>query len=296
MKMTYRRRNTTFTSWVWQRLFEIRGTLVVELIQEFFSTFNFDYTHTELRRANTITFQLGGRPRSMTMEQFIVALGLHTSAEVRKSSFKKYFEEGERICPSKSSFVEYWSTISNQPLIGASPSYTTIRDPITRLIHRLISYSIRGRREGQEKVNTVNLFYLHSMDDGPIVNIPWCVAEYLRSGANGTKRTSTICGGQFVAKLADHFQLFMGGQLNACTEVNPPMGIMGKEALVGLGIITRNAIGGIRWVNPMAPTNAEHEEEVEEEAPESSQRTRSHGARIEALERRVQHLRYEVGR
>jgi hypothetical protein len=60
MTMRYENGRNTFISSVWRRLFEIRGVFILELIQEFFSTFEFFNTPAALRTPGTIRFQLGG--------------------------------------------------------------------------------------------------------------------------------------------------------------------------------------------------------------------------------------------
>ncbi|GJY27347.1 hypothetical protein Tco_0402073 [Tanacetum coccineum] len=68
--------------------------------------------------------------------------------------------------------------------LGTTPSYTSIRDPMLRLCHRLIACSIAGR-----------------------INIPYLLAMYLRLSASGRKREALIFEGQFIARLAEHFGL-----------------------------------------------------------------------------------------
>ncbi|GJV45599.1 hypothetical protein Tco_1430135 [Tanacetum coccineum] len=57
-------------------------------------------------------------------------------------------------------------------------SYTTIKTPIRRLVHRLITLSVSRRFSGREKVTIADLFYLHNMDEGMLVDVPWKVARY----------------------------------------------------------------------------------------------------------------------
>ncbi|GKE90350.1 hypothetical protein Tco_1567825 [Tanacetum coccineum] len=59
--------------------------------------------------------------------------------------------------------------------LGPPPSYTLIRDPVLRLFHRMMAHSIAGRSQAPEK--------------------------------DGRKSGAHISGGQFVARLAEHFGL-----------------------------------------------------------------------------------------
>ncbi|GJX91964.1 retrovirus-related pol polyprotein from transposon TNT 1-94, partial [Tanacetum coccineum] len=60
------------------------------------------------------------------------------------------------------------------------------RDPILRLCHKLIAYSIAGRSQAPEKVTVTDLFYLRGMDVD-LVNVPYLLARYLRLFAAGRK-------------------------------------------------------------------------------------------------------------
>ncbi|GKB47957.1 hypothetical protein Tco_0898710, partial [Tanacetum coccineum] len=126
-----------FTSHAWRRLFEIQGPL------------------------------LGGATRSMTWRQLILALGLHTAEEMAGDGFEAYWLGSTRAIPNKRDLRAYWTVISSDgDFLGVVPSYTLIRDPLRRLCHRLISFSISGRAQAPEKVTATDLFYLRSMDEG----------------------------------------------------------------------------------------------------------------------------------
>ncbi|GKC26846.1 ribonuclease H-like domain, reverse transcriptase, RNA-dependent DNA polymerase [Tanacetum coccineum] len=112
-----------------------------------------------------------------------------------------------RQIPDKGYLRDYWMGISSiGDFLGTTPSYTAIRDPILRLCHRLIACSIAGRSQAPEKVTVTDLFYLRGMDIDS-VNVPYLLARYLRLFAVGRKSGAHISGGQFVARLAEHFGL-----------------------------------------------------------------------------------------
>ncbi|GKE93049.1 hypothetical protein Tco_1574144, partial [Tanacetum coccineum] len=104
-----------FTSRAWRWQFDIRGPLVHELILEFFSTFRFREAVLDL-----------DKPRAL---QFYA-----------------------RQIPDKGDLRDYWIGISSAGyFLGIAPSYTSIRDTILRLCHRLIACSIAGRSQAPEK-------------------------------------------------------------------------------------------------------------------------------------------------
>nr|GEU29982.1 hypothetical protein [Tanacetum cinerariifolium] len=107
-----------------RRLFEIKGSLVHELILEFFSTFRFGEAMLNLDTVGALNFYLGGVRCRMSWKEFILGMGLYTAKEIN-------------------------------PFL--------IRDLILRLCHRLIACSI-ARSQASEKVTVTDLFYLRGMD------------------------------------------------------------------------------------------------------------------------------------
>ncbi|GJT23951.1 hypothetical protein Tco_0893888 [Tanacetum coccineum] len=66
-----------------------------------------------------------------------------------------------RLIPDKGDLRDYWIEISyDRDFLGRAPSYALIRDPVRRLCHRMIAYSISSRGQAPEKVTGVDLFYL----------------------------------------------------------------------------------------------------------------------------------------
>nr|GEW99262.1 hypothetical protein [Tanacetum cinerariifolium] len=97
--------------------------------------------------------------------------------------------------PRQGDLSAYWVGISSaRDFLGTAPSYTSIRDLMLRLCHKLIACSIAGRSHVHEKVIVTDLFYLKGMDVG-LVNIPYLLARYLEMFASGRKRGAMISGG-----------------------------------------------------------------------------------------------------
>nr|GEY87334.1 hypothetical protein [Tanacetum cinerariifolium] len=77
------RRKSVFTIHAWRRLFEIKGSLVHELILEFFSTFRFGEAMLDLDTAGALNLYLGGVRCRMSWREFILGMGLHTAEEIK---------------------------------------------------------------------------------------------------------------------------------------------------------------------------------------------------------------------
>ncbi|GJT21981.1 hypothetical protein Tco_0891918 [Tanacetum coccineum] len=65
-------------------------------------------------------------------------------------------------------------------------------------------WDLRG--QAPEKVTSVDLFYLRSMDRGT-ANVPYLLAQYLFRHAEGRKNGARLSGGHFIGCLAAHFGL-----------------------------------------------------------------------------------------
>ncbi|GKD92341.1 hypothetical protein Tco_1372178 [Tanacetum coccineum] len=110
-----------------------------------------------------------------------------------------------------------------------------IRDPILKLCHRLIACSIAGRSQAPEKVTVTDLFYLRGMDVES-VNVPYLLARYLRLFTAERKSGAHISGGQFVARLAEHFRILTAEILGGLTVIALELPIIDMAELVRLQI------------------------------------------------------------
>ncbi|GKF30037.1 hypothetical protein Tco_0096379, partial [Tanacetum coccineum] len=119
--------------------------------------------------------------------------------------------------------------------LGTALSYTMIQDLILRLCHRLIACSIARRSQVPEKVTVIDLFYLRGMDIDS-VNVPYLLARYLRLFAAERKCRVCIFGGQFVARLAEHFRLLTAEILGGLTVIALELPIIDMAELVRLQI------------------------------------------------------------
>ncbi|GJZ13638.1 hypothetical protein Tco_0548868 [Tanacetum coccineum] len=168
-----------FTSYAWRELLDIYGPLVREIILEFFSTPRFIVGVLDLDSVDTFQFQLGGLRRQLSWRQFISVLRLRTMEEM----------EIARISLSGN-------------FLGLAPSYTLIMEPLRRLCHRLIAFTISGKGQAPEKVTTTDLLYPRSMDEETVVNVPYLLTQCLFRHALGRKQGAQMLGGHFIARLA----------------------------------------------------------------------------------------------
>ncbi|GJT54520.1 hypothetical protein Tco_0989574 [Tanacetum coccineum] len=79
-------------------------------------------------------------------------INLDVVEEIGSVGFGLYWAESARQISDKGDLNGYWIGISFEgDFVGASPSYTLIRDPLLRLCHRLIACSIAGKSLAPEK-------------------------------------------------------------------------------------------------------------------------------------------------
>ncbi|GJY49785.1 hypothetical protein Tco_0439741 [Tanacetum coccineum] len=114
----------------------------------------------------------GQSVRCMSWREFILALGLYTAEEMLTVGFGAYWAESARQIPDKGDLRDYWIGISSAgDFLDTTLSYTTIRDPILRLCHRLIYCSIAGRSQAPEKGLTVIALELPIIDMAELVRL-----------------------------------------------------------------------------------------------------------------------------
>ncbi|GJZ11734.1 hypothetical protein Tco_0546493, partial [Tanacetum coccineum] len=139
----------------------------------------------DLDTPRALQFQLGGARPRLSWRQFILALGLHTAEEMETVGFGAYWAESARQIPHKG-------------------------DPILRLCHRLIAFSIIGRSQETKKVLEV---------------------VFARR-----KSRTLIYGGQFVARLAEQFGLLTEERIQGLTIIAPELQVIDMAKLVRLHI------------------------------------------------------------
>ncbi|GKE80648.1 hypothetical protein Tco_1550648 [Tanacetum coccineum] len=150
--------------------------------------------------------------------------GLHTEQEMAEAGFGANWAGSDRLIPDKGDLRDYWIEISSDiDFLGPAPSYVLIRDPVRRLCQMMIAYSISGMGQAPEKVTSVDLFYLRSMDLGT-TNVPHLLAQYLFRHAEGRKSEARLPGGYFIGHLAMHF------------------GLVSDEGLRGLQVVTQELL------------------------------------------------------
>ncbi|GJY63199.1 hypothetical protein Tco_0464659 [Tanacetum coccineum] len=118
----------------------------------------------ELQTKKIIKFRLGGRAHSLTLLEFAQRLGLYQAVKLEEDGFNVYFEGGLRNDETFNA-QDYWLSISREDNLSLSRSHTsTIRNPILRVIHKMITYGLCQRTTGYDKVQKNDLWLLSMFD------------------------------------------------------------------------------------------------------------------------------------
>ncbi|GJZ20626.1 reverse transcriptase domain-containing protein [Tanacetum coccineum] len=113
--------------------------------------------------------------------------------EMAEAGFGAYWAGSDRLIPGKGGLRDYWLKISSgRDFLGPAPSYVLIRDPVKRIYHRMIAYSISG--------------YLRIMNRGTI-NVPHLLAQYVFRHVEERKSGARVSREHFIGCLAMHFRL-----------------------------------------------------------------------------------------
>ncbi|GJW45016.1 hypothetical protein Tco_0073815 [Tanacetum coccineum] len=174
-----------FTSVAWIRAFNINEPIYVKLCHEFYSTYEFDEVcaDDELQSKKIIKFRLGGRAHSLTLLEFARRLGLYQAIELEDDGFNVYFRGGLRSDDNFNA-TNYWLSISREENLSLSRSHTsTTRNPILRVIHKMITYGLCQRTTGYDKVQKNDLWLLSMFDarhQNGYANVAWFISKLAR--------------------------------------------------------------------------------------------------------------------
>ncbi|GKC28571.1 hypothetical protein Tco_1035865 [Tanacetum coccineum] len=115
--------------------------------------------------------------------------------------------------------LEFFSTCRIVKGVLDIDALDTLQEPLRRLCHRLITFSINGRGQAPKKVTTTDLYYFRSMDEGTRVNIPYLLALCLFRFGKGRKQGARMSRGHFITRLGVYFRVITKEILKALTVV-----------------------------------------------------------------------------
>ncbi|GJW71753.1 retrotransposon ORF1 [Tanacetum coccineum] len=150
----------------WRRAFDIRELVYAELCHEFNATYEFDETviYEELMSRKVIKFRLGGRGHTLTILEFSRRLGMYSSDEIQDDGFETCFRRALRN-DDHFNVNQYWSEINSEnALILSRSSVGTIREPILRVLQKMITYGLCQRKSSYDKVQRNKIWLMSNFE------------------------------------------------------------------------------------------------------------------------------------
>ncbi|KAL8223951.1 hypothetical protein R6Q57_019426 [Mikania cordata] len=119
-----------------------------ELLMEFFASYSFSFPSQNVYQKHFgLTFRLGGRWRRLSVAQFTTRISLYTEGELDTEVFDGLHDFEDEI--EKAMF---WAEVAEGVYDPRRAKDTKIRDPLHRLIHRILVSQEELRTE-QERFN-----------------------------------------------------------------------------------------------------------------------------------------------
>ncbi|GJY80926.1 hypothetical protein Tco_0493677 [Tanacetum coccineum] len=209
-----------YTLKAWTNAFNIDEQIYSELCHEFYSTYEFDEVCVadELKTKKIIKFRLCGHAFSWTLLEFEKRLGLYNSEEIEEEGFDVYFQGGLRS-DEHFNAQEYWLSISREENLSLSRSHASIiRNPVLRVLHKMITYGLCQRTTRYDKIQKNDLSLLSMFDarnQNGYANVAWLISRWMKRKEAGSQKESMICCGQFIMKIAKRKNLLSEEVLNS---------------------------------------------------------------------------------
>ncbi|GJY26202.1 ribonuclease H-like domain-containing protein [Tanacetum coccineum] len=201
----------------WERALSIEGDVYPEWCSDFFSTMYFErgVDRTKLMTENSIWFRLCGQEHVLTLLEFAVLLGLYEESELDHRLFAIHFSKLE-IDDKLFNHDEYWQKIKEPT--RTNPRTSLIKEPLMRVVHRLIVGALAHRLGSKERCQKIDLWMMSALKESHGINLAWVIAEHLFKHALGLKENSLICGGHYVTKIAKSLGYLLDEKVAKCSE------------------------------------------------------------------------------
>ncbi|KAI3691546.1 hypothetical protein L2E82_49911 [Cichorium intybus] len=132
----------TFTCHGWDRLMANEEDVVYkELLLEFLSTCRYTLASRE-SQPQMIRFRLAGESRECNLREFGRRTGIYTEAELHSRHFVPFLRACIKGQPQRDANVVIWAAMSNDLFEAGLARESQLRDPLHRLMHRIISTSV----------------------------------------------------------------------------------------------------------------------------------------------------------
>ncbi|KAI3723592.1 hypothetical protein L2E82_35312 [Cichorium intybus] len=227
--------DASFTCRGWDRLMATEEDVVyTELLLEFLSTTQFAPRASD-PRSRIVRFRLGGEQRECNLREFGRRVGIYTEADLQHRHFTQFLWACIQGQPERLGNAEVWAPLSIIFYEAGTSRESHLRDPLHRLMHRIVSTSIM-QREGGEKVSDEDMTFLWVLlDPSRFLHLPFVLAVALCTRSTGASANSPLAQGYFITRLARSYRI-LTAQTAATLTVLPPSRTTAR-ALQNMGLI-----------------------------------------------------------
>lgn len=135
-------------------------------------------------------------------------LDLYDQSEFIAEGFNVFIGHFHKTIPYDINETTWWSTTVNGFYISGTTQEGDIWSPVHRLIHRLITFTIKKKKAGDNVLN-LDIFFLWCIVTlGVFCNIPHYVAGFLAERVGKDRHRAPIYGGMLITKLARLYSIF----------------------------------------------------------------------------------------
>ena len=140
---------------------------------------------------------------------------MYDESEVNHRLFATYFTNLE-VDDEGFEHEAYWNRIGRPTT--TNPRESLIREPLMRVIHKLIVGSLLHRTGSKERCQKRDLWLMHALEESKGINLPWVIVEHLFRHGPGLKEGSSICGGHYVTKIAEGLGFLVEDEVEKCSD------------------------------------------------------------------------------
>ncbi|KAI3689974.1 hypothetical protein L2E82_47946 [Cichorium intybus] len=218
---TWTHEEASFTCRGWDRIMATDEDVVyTELLLEFVSTIQFAPRAGD-PHSRLVRFRLGGVHRQCNLREFGRRTGIYTEQDLQHRYFTRFFGSCIQGEPERPPNMEVWAPLSNVMYEAGTSRESHLRDPLHRLMHRIVSTSIM-HREGGEKVSGDDMTYLWILlDPSRFLHLPYALAIALSTHAAGASTSSPLARGYFITRLASSYGILTAPVAASLTALPP---------------------------------------------------------------------------
>ncbi|GJY56765.1 hypothetical protein Tco_0455880 [Tanacetum coccineum] len=143
-------------------------------------------------------------------------LGLYEEDELKHRFFAIHFTKLE-VDNKLFNHDVYWQQIGTPN--RTNPRTSLIKEPLIRIVHRLLVGSLVHRVGSKERCQNRDLWLISALDESHGINLDWVIAEHLCKHASCFKKNSLICGGHYVTEIAKLLGYLVDEEVAKCSEL-----------------------------------------------------------------------------